>query len=202
MKCPDCDGRVKYKQANCRDCGRSLMDLDFDRLQSEMNEKKKKVIIASFLAVVLLVGGVITKGFVDDRREKQVAMEMAELAEIEAQAAIKAAQEERARDLAERNDYSWVPSGFTKFSVNNNIAYKTISYDAADCYSQCWGFIAISRDYCSSIRIEANITRGDVILDSSSDSESNIPAQTRVIMKLTSSADLPWSASVTEATCT
>ena len=178
------------------------MDLDFDRLQSEMNQRKKKLIIASFLVVVLLVSGTLTKSFIDDRREKRVAMELAELAKVEAQAAIEAERAERARDLAERNDYSWVPSGFSKFRVNNNMAYKTIGYDAADCYSQCWGFIAISRDYCSTLRIEANITRGDVILDSSSDSESNTPAQTRVILKITSSADLPWSASVTEATCT
>jgi hypothetical protein len=202
MKCPDCDGKVKFQQANCQDCGRSLHDLDFERLQRETNQKKKKVIIASSLAILLLVGGVATKGVIDDRREKQLAIELAEIARVEAKAAIEAERAERARELAERNDYSWVPSGFTKFSVNNNMAYKTISYDAADCYSQCWGFLAISRDYCSSIRIEANITRKDVILDSSSDSESNIPAQTRVIMKITSSADLPWSASVTEATCT
>lgn len=202
MKCPDCDGRIKFQQTNCQDCGRNLGDLDFEQLQNVALQKKRKIVIAILAGSIFLGGGVLAKGILDDRREKQIAVALAEEAKAQAKAALEAEKLARAREISERNDYSWVPSGFRKFSVNNNMAYKTISYDAADCYSNCWGFTVISRDYCSTIRVEANIVRGDVILDTGSDSASEIPARTRAIMRITSSADLPWSASITEASCT
>jgi hypothetical protein len=60
----------------------------------------------------------------------------------------------------------------------------------------------VSRDYCSSISIEANILRSGVILDTDSDYASNIPAGTRTIMKIVSSAASSWTASFTKAECT
>ena len=105
------------------------------------------------------------------------------------------------RIQAERADYSWVPSGFYKFSMNNNMAWKKIGYDAADCYSNCLGLQVVSRDYCSSMRIEANFTRNGAIVDSSSDYASNIPAGTPTVMKLVTSVD-GTSTDFTEAKCT
>ena len=107
---------------------------------------------------------------------------------------------EARRIQAERTDYSWVPSGFTKFSINNNMAYKKIGYDAADCYGDCFGMQVVSRDYCSSITIEANVVKNGVIVETNTDYASNIPAGTPTIMKMAGSfsGTLSW----TKVECT
>jgi hypothetical protein len=125
------------------------------------------------------------------------------------QAAVERAEKEAAelaaetkRIQAERADYSWVPSGFNKFALNNNIAWKQIGYDAADCYSWCLGMQVVSRDYCSSISIEANFVRNGVIIDSASDYASDIPAGTRTVMKLVTSTENATDTQFTEVKCT
>jgi hypothetical protein len=84
--------------------------------------------------------------------------------------------------------------------MNANMAWKKIGYDAADCYGQCLGMEVVSRDYCSSISIEANVVKNGVIRESNSDYASNIPAGTRTIMKMAGS----FSGSIvfTKAECT
>lgn len=202
MKCPDCDGKIKIGLTNCPDCGRSLANLDLVQLKSDSDKKMKKILVLIAAVAIFMTGGVATKMYVDDQRDKQVALEQAQKAAEELRLAQEAEEAERKRIEEEKQDYSWVPDGFTKFEVNYNLAYKTIGYDAADCFSNCWGFVAISRDYCSTIQIEANIQRNGVILDTDSDFASGVPAGTRVVMRITSSASLPWSAFVTKATCT
>ena len=159
---------------------------------------KKRILIGVGI-LVLAIAGTTFANFQSERAAKEARVQAA-VERAEKEAAELAAEAKRIQ--AERADYSWVPSGFNKFSVNNNMAYKGISYDAADCYSNCFGMQVVSRDYCSSISIEANIERNNVILDTDSDYATGIPAGTRTIMKITSSASLPWSVIFTEAKCT
>lgn len=159
---------------------------------------KKRILIGAGVLVFAIAGTIFANIQSENAAKEaraQAAIERAEKEAAEVAAAAKKIQ-------AERADYSWVPSGFTKFSVNNNLAYKGISYDAADCYSNCFGMQVVSRDYCSSLSIEANIVRNNVILDTDSDYATGIPAGTRTVMKITSSASLPWSVIFTVAKCT
>lgn len=159
---------------------------------------KKRILIGVGILVLAIAG--TTFANVQSEKAAEAARVQAAAERAEKEAAELAAEARRIR--AEKADYSWVPSGFDKFSVNNNLAFKGISYDAADCYSNCFGMQVVSRDYCSSLSIEANIERNNVILDTDSDYASGIPAGTRTIMKITSSASLPWSVIFTEAKCT
>jgi hypothetical protein len=159
----------------------------------------KKRILVGLGIFVLAIAGTTFANFQSEKAAKEARVEAA-AERIKQEAAELAAEVNRIQ--AEEADYSWVPSGFSKFSVNNNMAYKGISYEAADCYSNCFGMQVVSRDYCSSISIEANIEQNNVILDTDSDYASEIPAGTRTIMKITSSASLPWSVIFIEAKCT
>lgn len=158
---------------------------------------KKRILIGVGI-LLLAIAGTTFANFQSEKAAKearvQAAVERAEKEAAELAAEVKRIQKERA-------DYSWVPSGFSKFSMNNNMAYKGISYDAANCYSNCFGMQVVSRDYCSSISIEANIDRNGVILDTDSDYATGIPAGTRAVMKITSSASLPWVVRFTKAEC-
>ena len=159
---------------------------------------KKRILIGVGI-LVLAIAGTTFANFQSEKAAKEARVQAA-VERAEREAAEIAAEAKRIQ--AERADYSWVPSGFSKFSMNSNMAYKGISYDAANCYSSCFGMQVISRDYCSSISIEANIERNSVILDTDSDYASGIPARTRTVMKITSSADLPWVVRFTKADCT
>jgi hypothetical protein len=159
----------------------------------------KKRILIGVGVLVLAIAGTTFANFQSEKAAKEARVQAA-AERIKQEAAELAAEVKRIQ--AEREDYSWVPSGFNKFSMNNNMAWKKIGYDAADCYSNCLGMQVVSRDYCSSISISANIVRNDVIVDTGSDYASGIPAGTRTIMKIVSSASLPWSAVFTKAECT
>ena len=159
---------------------------------------KKRILIGVGI-LVLVIAGTTFANFQSEKAAKEARVQAA-VERAEKEAAELAAEVKRIQ--AEKADYSWVPKGFSKFSMNTNMAYKGSSYDAADCYSNCFGMQVVSRDFCSSISIEANIERNNVILDSDSDYASGVPAGSRTIMKITSSASLPWSVIFTEAKCT
>ena len=198
MRCLRCESKLKPNTLTCIECGNKLDETEYERLREfETKSKKLKFKIIGIALTVLIAGtgtlvanSLVTKHELQIEAEKQLKLQRELIIEQE---------KERIR---EQKDYSWVPEGYTKFSNNYNLAYKSISYDAADCYSNCWGFIVFSKNSCNSLRIEANITRNGTILDSSSDIASNVPAYGKVIMKIVSSADLPWQASVTDAICT
>jgi hypothetical protein len=157
---------------------------------------KKRILIGVGI-LVLVIAGTTFANFQSEKAAKEARVEAA-AERIKQEAAELAAEVKKIQ--AERADYTWVPSGFNKFSMNNNMAWKKIGYDAADCYGQCLGMEVVSRDYCSSIRIEGNVVKNGVILESNSDYASNIPAGTRTIMKMAGS----FSGTVifTEAKCT
>jgi hypothetical protein len=159
---------------------------------------KKRVLIGVGVLLLTIAVAAFANFLSEEAAKKDRVQAAAE--RLEQEAAELAAEVKRIQD--ERADYSWVPSGFTKFSMNNNMAWKKIGYDAADCYSTCFGMEVVSRDYCSSISIEASILRNDVILDTASDYASEIPAGTRTVMRIASSAASSWNASFTKAECT
>jgi hypothetical protein len=202
MKCPDCDGKIKIGLTNCPDCGRSLGNLDLAQLKSDSDMRKKKILSLIATVAILMSGGVATKIYLNDQRDKRIAIEQAEKAKEELRLAQEAEEEERRRLQEEKEDYSWVPSGYSKFALNYNMAWKKIGYDAADCYSWCLGMQVVSRDYCSSIQLEANFVRNGVILDSASDFASDIPAGTPRIMKLVTSIEGATNTVFTEVRCT
>jgi hypothetical protein len=158
---------------------------------------KKRILIGVGI-LVLAIAGTTFANFQSEKAAKEARVQAA-VERAEKEAAELAAEVKRIQ--AERADYSWVPSGFNKFSMNNNMAWKRIGYDAANCYSNCLGMQVVSRDYCSSIQIEANFTRNGAIVDSDSDYASNIPAGTPTVMKLVTSAD-GTNTNFTEAKCT
>jgi hypothetical protein len=158
----------------------------------------KKRIFIGVGVLVLAIAGSLFANFLSEKAAD----------EARAKAAIERAEKEAAeiaaeakRIAAEKADYSWVPSGFYKFALNPNIAWKQISYDAANCYSWCLGMQVVSRDSCSSIQLEANFVRNGVILDSASDYASDIPAGTRTVMKLVTSTEGATSTDFTKVEC-
>lgn len=187
----------RAKTPNTKNTDKSK-DISFSLPISPNFFSKKRILIGVGILVLAIAG--TTFANVQSEKAAQEARVQAAVERAEKEAAELAAEAKRIQ--AERADYSWVPSGFSKFSMNNNLAYKKISYDAADCYSNCFGMQVVSRDYCSSLSIEANIERNNVVLDSDSDYASEISAGTRTIMKITSSASLPWSVNFTKAKCT
>jgi len=190
-------GEKRAKTQNTEKTDKSK-DISFSLPISPNFFSKKRILIGVGILVLAIAG--TTFANVQSENAAKEARVQAAVERAEKEAAELAAEAKRIQ--AERADYSWVPSGFSKFSMNNNLAYKGISYDAADCYSTCFGMQVVSRDYCSSISIEANIDRNGVIVDTDSDYASGIPAGTRTIMKITSSASLPWVVRFTKAECT
>jgi hypothetical protein len=157
----------------------------------------KKRILTGVGILVLAIAGTTFANVQSEKAAKEARVQAA-VERAEREAAELAAEAKRIRD--EKADYSWVPSGFNKFSINNNMAYKKIGYDAADCYGDCFGMQVVSRDYCSSITIEANVVKNGVVLERNTDYASNIPAGTPTIMKMAGSfsGTLSW----TKAECT
>ena len=157
---------------------------------------KKRILIGVGILVLAIAG--TTFANVQSEKAAKEARAQAAVERAEKEAAELAAEARRIQ--AERTDYSWVPSGFNKFSINNNMAYKKIGYDAADCYGDCFGMQVVSRDYCSSITIEANVVKNGVIVETNTDYASNIPAGTPTIMKMAGSfsGTLSW----TKVECT
>lgn len=204
MKCPDCDGKIKIGLTNCLDCGRSLADLDLEQISREFLAKRKKMLALVMGGVLILTGGVIAKTYVDNQQEKKIAQERAERAAEALKLALEAEKAEQERIEQEKKDYSWVPDGFTKFSQNYNVSYKQISYDAADCYQErCFGMVVVSRDYCSTLSIEANFVRksDQALVDRDSDFAYNVASGQKVIMKLGTEQEAPNSVIFTEVRC-
>ena len=159
---------------------------------------KKRILIGVGI-LVFAIAGTTFANFQSEKAAKEARVEAA-AERIKKEAAELAAEAKRIQ--AERADYSWVPSGFSKFALNPNIAWKKIGYDAADCYSWCLGMQVVSRDYCSSLRLEANFVRNGVVIDSASDYASEIPAGTRTVMKLVTSTENATDTKFTEVKCT
>jgi hypothetical protein len=195
MKCPACGSKVNGVDVSCRACG---MDLSQLNLLADYTNKKKFILkIVAIASVVMLVIAslIIVKGHIDSNNRKAAALAEARVAAEELRA-------ENARIQKEKADYSWVPKGYYKFTQDYNLAWKTIGYDAANCYETCWGVRIKANEYCSSLTIKTNIERNGTILDYTSDTAYDVSPEKQVIMKFQSSFDTPWNAVVTDISCT
>ena len=190
-------GEKRTKTKNAESINKSK-EISFSLPISPKFFSKKRILIGVGI-LVLAVAGTTFANFQSEKAAKEARVQAA-VKRAEKEAAERAAEEKRVQ--AEIADYSWVPSGFNKFAINPNIAWKKIGYEAADCYSWCLGLQIVSRDSCSSIRLEANFVRNGVVIDSASDYASDIPAGTRTIMKLVTSTEGATSTDFTTVECT
>ncbi len=195
MKCPLCRSKVTTAHIRCSSCGHAL---DTEAISSQERAKKKVIFKASvtMLTIVFLsVGGVLVSNKVQQNKAEEERVALAKIAAQEL-------KEEEERERKARNDYSWVPKGYYKFAQDYDMAWKTIGYDAANCYQTCWGVKIKSNKYCSTLTITANIERNGTILDRASDSAYDVSPSNSVIMAFQSSFDTPWNAVVTRISCT
>ena len=188
-------GEKRAKSQNTEKTDKSK-DISFS-LPISPNFFSKKRVLMGVGILMLAIAGATFANFQSEKAAKEARVEAA-AERIKQEAAELAAEVKRIQ--AERADYSWVPSGYNKFAMNNNMAWKKIGYDAADCYGDCLGMLVISRDYCDSIRIEGNTVKNGVVLESNSDFASDIPAKTPTIMKMAGS--FSGSVQFTKAECT
>lgn len=204
MKCPECDGKIGINDSHCHDCGKDLSVLDLVSLQRDSIEKKKRMITIILSVAILISGGVASKIYFNAQTEKRIQKEEAQRALEELRLAQEAEKAEQERIEAEKNDYSWVPKGFEKFSQNYNVAYKQIGYDAANCYlERCLGMVVVTRDFCSTLSIEGNFVRksDETLVDRDSDYAYDVTSGQRVVMKLETSQEAPNYIRFTEVRC-
>ena len=195
MKCPMCSSKVASVDDKCGACGRSLETYNLPLLEKQMKKRILTFSIIGLAVVLVATGAIVTTSVIHNRNVENERVAAQKLALENA----KIAQE---RMEKERQDYSWVPKGYYKFSQDYNLAYKTIGYEAANCYDTCWGVKIKANEFCSTLIINVNIVRGGTILDHASDSAYDVSPANDVIMKFQSSFDTPWNAEVTSITCT
>lgn len=209
MQCPFCF-KETTQGAFCIECGRSLAQQPASpayppapptytqpiqpAYYPEPAGRNTTKIVIAVLLVALITGGVGggVGYYIKVQNEK---------AEAAAQAAAEAAAYQAELDAieAERNDYSWVPDGYQKFEVNYNMAYKKGSFD--DCWDICFPMRVVSKYYCSSVYITADIeTNGGSYLESTSDYASDLSPGYYVSMEMETSYSNSQ-VNFTDATC-
>lgn len=202
LKCPECSSKISVNHSRCKECGKDLGDVDLQNLKQIADKKTRKIFLVSIIFLALIFGGVSFKVYFNNQANEEHDAEIHRVALEEVKHAREEAKLEQERIATELADFSWVPKSFTKFSLNSNVAYERISYEAADCYQDwCFGMMVVSRDYCTTLSISANLLRNDVLLDEDSDYRQSVYAGQKVVMKLGSSQQ--WDSTLwTEVKCT
>jgi hypothetical protein len=214
MICPFCAEEIKDQAILCRFCGKDLPGKSESSAELNNNvetqddesvihtskrspisklkslSKAQKIIAISLVAVLFIGGGGIGfNKFSAAQEKKRIAAEEA--------AALQAEIDEYSAAV---KDYSWVPSGFTKFSSNPYMAYKK-NKTSCNSYGACFPFDLITSKYCDSVYISANMEENGYVVDFSNDSANGIAAGKIVKMKIQWTEDSGDNVEWVDATC-
>ena len=201
MTCQRCGTQLNPNSSFCTNCGAGASNAtpfqpqyQAQYLPAAPKRNKKTIIIVASVIIGLIAATGIGIGMKvkmeNDRRAAEAAA---------AQAAYEAEQAEIER---QRNDYSWVPSGYVKFSEDYNLAYKGVGYEGAGCWNEsCWGIRVVSNEYCSILSIDVDMDRYGTYIDSDTDVVYDVSPGDSFIMKFETYYSVPWDATVTDIYC-
>ena len=201
MNCQRCGTLLNPGSSFCTNCGAGVSNTQQFSPQyqthyapmSPKSNKKTIIIVASVIVSLIAATGIgigIKVKMDNDRKAAEAAA---------AQAAYEAEQAEIER---QRNDYSWVPSGWSKFDLDYNLAYTGADYEDADCWGdRCWSIQVISHQYCSSLTIYMEFLSDGVSFDTDSDSVYSVAPGDRFYMAFNTLYDIDSRANVTDIYC-